>query len=134
MIGSGVFEVEIGGKTIGFQFGMLASGYTEEAAGTSIYKVFETIGGGMAELGLVHYFYGGARAYNEFRNVTDEETYKDNSGNEHKRYVPRKVTVPIASMYLEDMGIDKAVTIYLQSIESFVPKNGKAPEVTGQEV
>lgn len=134
MIGSGVFEVEIGGKTIGFQFGMLASGYTEEVAGISIYKVFEKIGGGISELGLIHYFYGGARAYNEFRNVTDEETYKDSSGNERKRYVPRKVTVPIVSTYLEELGVEKAVEIYLKSIDAYVPKNGIAPEVTGQEV
>lgn len=134
MIGSGVFEIEIAGKTVGFQFGMLASGYTEEAAGISIFEVFQKIGSGTAELPLIHYFYGGARAYNEFRNVTDEETYKDAAGNERKRYVPRKVTVPLVSTYLEELGVEKAVEIYLKSIDAYVPKNGIAPEMTGQEV
>ena len=134
MIGTGVYEVEVGGKTIGFQFGMLASAYTEDVAGTSIFEVFKKIGTGAAELPLIHYFYGGARAYNEFRNVTDEETYKDSNGNERKRYVARKVTVPAVSMYLEEIGLNKAVEIYLKSIEAYVPKNGIAPAVTGQEV
>lgn len=134
MIGTGVFEVEIEGKTIGFQFGMLASGYTEEVAGVSIFEVFKKIGSGSAELPLIHYFYGGARAYNEFRNVTDEEVYENAKGEKRTRYVPRKVTVPAVSMYLEEMGLTKSVEIYLKSIEAYVPKNGIAPEVTGQEV
>ena len=116
MIGSGVYEVDLDGEIIGFEFGMLASSYTEEVSNLSIFEVFQKIGSGRGTKHLLNYFYGGARAYYEFRE--DE----------------RKVSVAIVSRWADKIGLQKMMEIYLKSIEAYLPKNGKAPKETGQEV
>jgi hypothetical protein len=112
MIGSGVFEVEINGETIGFEFGMLASSYTEEESQLPILAVFQQIGTGHGSRHVLSYFYGGARAYNEFREIK------------------KKVTVPMVSKWIEAIGLEKAMEIYIKSIDSYLPKNGQAPKET----
>lgn len=115
MIGGGVYEVEIDGEKFGFEFGMLASSYTEEVAGLSIFEVFQKIGTGRSTKSLLHYFYGGAKAYNEFRDIDD------------------KVSVATVSKLVERIGLEKASDIYLKSIATYLPKNGKALTETGRE-
>lgn len=115
MIGSGLFEVEIEGEKIGFEFGMLASMHTEEVADMTIFDVFKKIASGRQKP-LVQYFLGGLNAYNEFRGI-------------EKRYSVMETT-----KIIEKLGLEKSMEIYLKSIEAYVPKNGQAPKVTGQEV
>lgn len=116
MIGKGIYEVDVDGKTIGFEFGMLASSYTEEISGLSIFEVFKKIGTGRSQMSILHYFYGAARAYNEFRELAGT------------------VTIQKVSKAIEEIGLAKSTEIYVKSIESYIPKNGQAPKVTGQEV
>lgn len=116
MIGSGVFEFEIDGRKIGFEFGMLASAYTEEVSKLSIYEVFKKMASGKSQISILHYFYGGAVAYNEFRNIDEN------------------VTVAKVSKYIEAIGLRAAMDVYVKSIESYLPKNGKAPKKAGLEV
>lgn len=114
MIGSGLYEVEIDGETIGLEFGMLASMHTEEIADMTIFEVFKKIATGRQKP-LLCYFYGGLVAYNEFRGI--EKT----------------LTIADVSKVIEKLGLNKAMDIYLKSIEAYIPKNGQAPKVTGQE-
>jgi hypothetical protein len=115
MIGSGVFEVEVEGEKIGFEFGMLASMHTEEIADMTIFEVFKKISTGRQKP-YYQYFYGGLMAYNEFRGIE------------------KKMTIPEVTRIMEKLGAEKCTEIYLKSINSFVAKNGKAPVVTGQDV
>ena len=111
MIGSGVFEFEIDGKTVGFEFGMLAAAYTEEKAGINILELFKQLGSGSGTTKyILTYFYGGAVAYAEFRELPD------------------KITVAKVSKWLDHIGLEEAMKIYLKSIEAYLPKNGKAPK------
>jgi hypothetical protein len=114
MIGKGIYEEEINGETVGFKFGMYASAITEKIAGKSIFEVFKGIAAPMQEP-LLHYFYGGAKAYNE-----------------HKK-IDKEISVSDVADWLEEMGADKWSKIYLASIQSYIPKNGTAPVETGQE-
>lgn len=114
MIGSGVFELEIDGEKIGFEFGMLASMHTEEIADMTIFEVFQKIAKGRQKP-FYQYFYGGLVAYNEFRGIE------------------KKITIPEVTKIMEKIGAERCAEIYLKSIASYIPKNGKAPEVTGQE-
>lgn len=114
MIGSGVFEVEIENEKIGFQFGMLASAYTEQIAGMDIFQVFKEIATGHGTLQILQYFYGGAVAYNGFHGID------------------KKVTIADVSTWIEKMGLEKSMEIYAKSIGAHQPKNGLAPKETGQ--
>ena len=113
MIGSGLYEVEVEGKTIGFQFGMLASMYTEEKSGQSIYDIFKEIAQARIKP-ILYYFMGGAMAYNEYHGVKQPVTLAD-----------------IATI-IESIGTDKALEIYSKSIGSPLTKNGQAPKEAGQ--
>lgn len=115
MIGKGLFEEDIDGEKVGFEFCMLSSAYTEEVSGMAILEAFKLIAESR-ELPLIHYFYGAARAYNELRNID------------------AKVTPAMVSVWLEKMGPDKWSRIYLKSIESHLPKNGQAPKIQGPEL
>lgn len=115
MIGSGVFEIEVGEEKFCFEFGMLASMHTEELADMTIFEVFKKIAQGRQKP-LIQYFYGGLVAYHEFRDI--DKTF----------------TLPETTKIMEKIGTEKCVSIYLKSIEAYVPKNGQAPKVTGQEV
>jgi len=112
MIGSGVYEVEIDGEKVGFQFGMLASIETEEASGMVIEDVFKKIAKGFQKY-IALYFLGGAVAYNKFHGI--EKT----------------IGIPEVTIYIEQMGMERALEIYMKSIAAPQIKNGKAP-VTGQ--
>ena len=114
MIGKGIFEIEVGEETIGFEFGMYASMETEEIADMTIFEVFKKIANGRQKP-LLQYFYGGIVAYNHFRNID------------------KKITLGDVSRIIEKLGLEKSMDIYLKSIESYIPKNGQAPKVTGQE-
>jgi hypothetical protein len=113
MIGSGLYEVEVEGKTVGFQFGMLASMYTEEKSGQSIYDVFKDIAQARIKA-ILFYFLGGALAYNEYHKIKEEVTLVD-----------------IATL-IETIGTEKALEIYSKSIGSPLTKNGQAPKEAGQ--
>lgn len=113
MIGSGLYEVEVEGKTVGFQFGMLASMYTEEKSGQSIYDVFKEIAQARIK-GILYYFMGGAMAYNEYHGIKEP------------------VTLAGIASIIESIGTEKALEIYSKSIGSPLIKNGQAPKETGQ--
>lgn len=113
MIGSGVYEVEVKGEKIGFQFGMLASMYTEEKSGMSITDVFKEIKTAKIKP-LIMYFLGGLLAYNELRGIEKEVRISD------------------MATLIEEMGIPKALEIYSLSIGSPLIKNGQAPKEAGQ--
>lgn len=114
MIGSGVYEVEVKGKTVGFQFGMLASMYTEEKSGMSITEVFKDIAKGGRIKPIILYFLGGLMAYNELHGIEKE------------------VKVADVATLIEEIGIPKALEIYSASIGSPLIKNGQAPKEAGQ--
>lgn len=113
MIGSGVFEVEVGEEKFCFEFGMLASMHTEEISDMTIFDVFKKIGAGRQKP-LIQYFYGGLMAYQELRDID------------------KKFTIAETTKIMEKIGTEKCVSIYLKSIESYLPKNGQAPKATGQ--
>lgn len=113
MIGSGVYEVEVKGEKIGFQFGMLASMYTEEKSGMSITDVFKEIATGRLKP-IILYFLGGLMAYNELHGIEKE------------------VKVADVATLIEEIGIPKALEIYSLSIGSPLIKNGQAPKEAGQ--
>lgn len=115
MIGSGVFEIEVGEERFCFEFGMLASMHTEEIADATIFDVFKKIASGRQKP-LIQYFYGGLVAHCELRNID------------------RKFTLAETTKIMEKIGTEKCVSIYLKSIESYIPKNGQAPKKAGQEV
>lgn len=106
MIGKGVFEVEVEGKKVGFEFCMLASVYTEEEAGMPIGKVNEQIAEGYVKP-IFLFFYGAAKAYNEFRKL-GEVTFED------------------FTRQIDLIGFEKMTEIYLKAIAQ--PKNGLAPK------
>lgn len=71
-IGSGIFsmDVTIGEKkhTLNFEFGTLASAYSERFSKMGIFDMFKEIAEGRGMLALMHYFYGGVIAYQVKRN------------------------------------------------------------------
>lgn len=114
MIGSGVFEEHVGEEQFCFEFGMLASMHTEEIADMTIFQVFEKIAKGRQKP-FIQYFYGGLMAYCELREVD------------------KKFTLAETTKIMEKIGAEKCAEIYMKSISAYIPKNGKAPEVAGQE-
>lgn len=113
MIGSGVYEIEVKGEKVGFQFGMLASMYTEEKSGQSITDVFKEITKERIKP-IILYFLGGLMAYNELHGIKKEIKISD-----------------VATL-IEEIGIPKALEIYSASIGSPLIKNGQAPKEAGQ--
>lgn len=105
MIGKGVFEFEVDGKTVGFEFCMLASLYTEEEAGVPIGKVNEGIAEGRLKP-IFQFFYGAAKAYNELRNKG-------------------AVSLIDVTRWIDVLGFEKLTEVYLKAIAQ--PKNGLAP-------
>jgi hypothetical protein len=115
MIGSGVYEVEIDGEKVGFEFCMLSEWETEEAAGMSIRDVFKKIAQGRQKY-IAYWFMGGAIAYNQYNGID------------------KKVDLKTVARYIEKMGEHKALEIYTKAIAAPIEKNGKAPATTaGQE-
>lgn len=109
MIGSGVYlEKDRDGKDVGFQFGMLASMYTEQISGKTIYAIFKEIEQ-MSVNAIVHYFYGAMAAY---------EFYHGG----------QKITVAQAAETLDKFDMPTLLKIYSQSIQTPVIKNGQAPK------
>jgi hypothetical protein len=127
MIGKGTFEYEIGAdgakRKVGFKFGMYAAAITEKVAGCTMQEVLARIHGsryvvgeggkvveekieGMATLSLLHYFYGGAVAYSQ-----DES-----------------ISLSDVADIIEAIGEAEAYTAFAKSLESYIPKNGQAPE------
>lgn len=100
-----IFELD----GVGFKFGLYASAITEKEAGVSIGKVIEGIGRGEI-LPILHYFYGGAVAYNEAKGKG-------------------KVSISEVSDQIEKIGLDKSLEILTQSLQ--MPKNSEAPRETG---
>jgi hypothetical protein len=122
-IGSGIHSAQIKQtdekgnivyKTVWFEFGALASGYTEREAKMNIFQVFEEIGNGYGSLYFLHYFYGGAVAYAMF----------------HQTEIP---DFPTVVRWVELMGTDKALQIYRSSLMTHSPKE-EAPETGQQQV
>ena len=112
MKGRSIFELDVNGEKVGFRFGMLASAYTEEISGVSIYEVFKRIGQGLSIQSLLFYYYGGLRAYNEFNGIKKE------------------ITIPMVSEILEEIGSELAHEVYMDSIKVYMenPGDQKAKE------
>lgn len=109
MITETVFELDTRDGKVGFHFGMLASAHTEEISGTSIYEVFQGIAKSRVK-SILHYFYGGAIAYNEYNGID------------------KKVTMGDVAKVIDQVGTVEALKIYTASIKMHVPKNGVAPK------
>lgn len=113
MVGKGIFEEKISSGTIGFKFGMYASAITEKEASANIFELFRRIHEKKeVVLGLLQYFYGGAVSY----------------AVSHKQEPP---TIDQVGDWIEEIGFEKALSIYNQSIE-YLSKNGQAPKQAGQ--
>ena len=97
----------------GFKFGMYASAITQKVSGTNIGGLIKKMSSeGESEMAILHYFYGGAVAYEE-----------------HKK-TGREVSVSDVADMLETIGDAKALEIFNESLG--VPKNLEAPQKTGQ--
>jgi hypothetical protein len=108
MIGKGLFELQVDGKTVGFKFGVYSAGISEKVSGLSIGNIFDNIKkeeGAM--LAILHYFYGGAVVYAQ-NNKAKEPTLDE------------------VSDLIELIGLDECLRIFKESLA--VPKNSEAPE------
>lgn len=114
MIGKGVFEFEVEGKTVGFEFCMMASMFAEEESGLPIGEVNNGIAEGKLK-SILQFFYGAAKAYQYYRANMD-------------------ITIGDVAKWIDVLGLEKMTEIYLKAIAQ--PKNGLAPnpaaEVKGQ--
>lgn len=112
MIGRGIFKVQLEQQEIGFQFGTLASAYTEEKTGISIFELFDAINtkGKYSTKYMLSYFWGGAMAYREINGIDGELKLSD------------------VSQWIDEMGITKTFQIYIDSVKMPVIKNGMAPK------
>lgn len=110
IIGKGIFEFEIDGKQVGFKFGTEAAGYTEQYAGIEISELFKKIGEkkGEATLSLLHYFYGGGRAYATYKRM-DEPSFSQ------------------VCDWLDEIGTDKLSKTFQLSLEGPKNPNPEAP-------
>ncbi len=108
MIGTGEFIIEVGEKRYGFKFGMYASAITEKESGFGIFEVFKRIFNNPGETSLLvlNYMYGGAVAYAKAKK-TDE---------------PSVVEV---GEWMEEMGIERAMKVYTDSIAAYKDKTLK---------
>lgn len=96
----------------GFKFGMYASAITQKVSGTNIGGLLKKMASeGESEMAILHYFYGGAVAYEE-----------------HKK-TGREVTISDVADMLETIGDAEALKIFNESLG--VPKNLKAPQEMG---
>lgn len=114
MIGTGIFTIKLGEKTVGFKFGMYASAITEKESGYGIFEVFKRIFEEPSESSLLvlNYMYGGAVAYAKSKGE-------------------KEPTVDEVGDWMEEIGIDEAMKIYSDSITSYkskLLKNNPAPE------
>ncbi len=101
-----IFEKE------GFKFGMYASAISQKIAGCSLGELFKRMQvESEASLALLHYFYGGAVAFNESKGL------------------PAPNIDHVGDM-IESIGIEKAMSIFNESLQ--MPKNSEAPKETGQ--
>lgn len=116
-IGSGKFSATIKEgekeKEVFFEFGTLASAYTEAEAKLGIFEIFNAIAAGHGSLYFLHYFFGGALAYADFNKE-------------------QRPTFPEVVQWIEKIGEEKALEIYYKSLVHYLPKE-QAPE-TGQQV
>jgi hypothetical protein len=112
MIGNGVFEEEIEGEKIGFHFGTLSGFYTEEKSGKGINRVVSDISKGQTLMNMAFYFYGGAKAYCEYKGIQ------------------RDITIPLISTWMDKIGAEKCYYIFSESLKT-ISKNGKALETQG---
>lgn len=113
MIGRGIFKVQLEDKEVGFQFGTLASAYTEEKSGISIFELFDSINtkGKYSTKNVLHYFWGAAMAYREINGI------------------PGELTTAEVSQWIDEMGLTKTFKIYIDSVKMPIIKNGKAPKM-----
>lgn len=103
-----IFEFE----GFGFKFGMYATAITQKEAGCSLSEIFKKMGNEAdATLSLLHYFYGAAVSYNEFKGLS-------------------KPSLSSVGDCIEKIGFDKAMEVFNQSLQ--MPKNSEAPKETGQ--
>jgi hypothetical protein len=116
-IGSGTFSATFkdGDKdrTVFFQFGPLASAYSEAESKLGIFDMFNVITAGHGSLYFLHYFFGGAVAYADF----------------NKQQRP---TFPEVVEWCQLIPEEVLLEIYYKSLVHYLPKE-QAPE-TGQQV
>jgi hypothetical protein len=92
---------------------MYAAAVTEKESGMSISQLFKRFPGDVSVEMLLYYFYGAHVAYCKANNLQPDNivTFGD---------------------YLEEIGIEKLLTVYTQSLDVY-SKNGQAPKETGQQ-
>lgn len=112
MIGKGIFERTINGKTVGFKFGTYAAAVAEQESGMSISQIFSNIQSNKSiVMSLLHYFYGGAASYCKSKGLETP-------------------TIDVVSDWLEEIGLQDCMVIFTDSLSQ--PKNSEAPTQTGQ--
>lgn len=111
MIGKALYEFEVKDKKIGFKFNMYASSVTEEVSGVGISELLQVKDGRTVQM-LLYYFWGG---YVSWCSIT---------GN-------KQMDMSTFSDYLEELGLDKLLNIYSESLGVY-SKNGEAPKEKGQ--
>ena len=105
MLGKSVYEYE----GFGFKFGMYASSITEKISGTNISGLIKRMAvEGEATTAILHYFYGAAVAYEEFKKSGRDVTLSD-----------------VADM-VESLGDEESVKVFNESLG--LPKNLEAPK------
>ena len=113
MIGKGEFEFDVKGEKIGFKFGMYASSVTERESGLTISQFFAKFQGDVSIEMLLYYFYGAHVAFCKYKGLEPQN-------------------IVVFGDTLEDIGLDKLISLYTQSLGVYT-KNGQAPKETGQE-
>jgi hypothetical protein len=121
MIGKGIYEfdVTINGeqKKVGFKFNMQAAAETEKLAKMPIIDLFKRIYSNEdTAASLLQYFYGGWYAYNAAHRVKIDSDVNYNLSE--------------VSDIMEEIGLEKCMHIFSDSIQASLPKNSPALEPT----
>lgn len=97
---------------IGFKFGMYASHITENISGVGISTLIKNMNGEKSTTAILHYFYGAAVSYAEFKKLD-------------------KPTLSEVADWVESIGVEESDKIFRESLG--LPKNSEAPMTeTGQ--
>lgn len=118
-IGSGLFERKIKIKEnevkVFFQFGTLASAYTERLSKMGIFDLFQEVANGHGSLSMIHYFYGGILAYQNLNGL-------------------KETTLQEFMEIWDAMDDNVILDLYILSTKQPEPKNALAPKMAGQKV
>jgi hypothetical protein len=114
----GVFIFKIQDRQVGFKFGTYAISVACDKEKCNISELFSRVGfndkGEVNLKSLLNLWYGAAVHYSESNNIDLD-------------FSPANV-----SDWLDEIGLEKVKTTYIEGLRQFVPKNSQAPEKTGQ--